>query len=332
MAILGAAATAAGRFVAERREAVAQVPADLRNPALYIPFDTSSAAKLWLMRRARLPRATPDPRVSISTRMVSRGAGAAEITLYVYEPQGRTAPTGVLLWVHGGGYIMGSAPDYHANCAHYAIAAGVVVVSVEYRLAPEHPFPAGLEDCYAALRWVHANADGLGVDTARIAVGGDSAGGGLAAALAQYAYDRGEVSVRFQLLVYPMLDDRTLASSGEPGHGVLIWNAASNRFAWRCYLGHEPGTREPEPYAVPARRTDLSGLAPAWIGTGSLDLFHDEDVEYAERLLAAGVHCELLDVEGLYHGGDTIPAATSKTAQAFTASSVGALRAALAAH
>lgn len=326
---MGAIAAPLIRFYRSRRAAIDVVPADMRHWTLWLPLSITSTIHIWCMRRVHLPMAPPDPAVTISHRIVPGDGARPDVPVFVYEPPERSRPSGALLWIHGGGYVIGSTEQYHHNCCDYATRAGIVVVSVEYRLAPEHPFPAGLEDCYAALRWLHAHAADLGVDPARIAVGGDSAGGGLAAALGQLAHDRGEVPVRFQLLVYPMLDDRTLRASGAPGHGVLVWDARSNAFAWGCYLGHLPGSREPRAYAVPARRDDLAGLPPAWIGTGGLDLFHDENVQYAERLQAAGVACELLDIPGLYHGGDTIPAVTSQTARDFTTSSIEALKAAL---
>ena len=200
--------------------------------------------------------------------------------VYVYDTPTRPRPTGVLLWIHGGGYVMGDPRGDHDVCSQHARDLGIVVVNVDYRLAPEHPFPAALEDCYAALRWVHENADELGIDPSRIAVGGGSAGGGLAAALAQLAHDRGEVPVCFQYLVYPMLDDRTTLVRKRPR--TLVWTPGANLFGWTSYLGHPPGLEESRPYAVPARREDLSGLPPAWIGVGDIDLFYEEDVAYAE--------------------------------------------------
>ena len=314
-----------GRAVVRRARAIRAVPPELRHPVLWVPFDVRNRWLLTLMRRARLPRAPIDSRVRWRRVTVPGTSPGATVTVHCYDPVGRVAPTGALLWIHGGGFIMGSAEDYHGNCAQYALEAGILVVSVEYRLAPEHPYPAGLDDCVAALRWLHAEAAALGVDAARIAVGGDSAGGGLAAALAQVATDDGSLPLRMQLLVYPMLDDRTDQPSQQSGHGQLIWNAPSNVFAWRCYLGTVPAAAP----AVPARRDDLRGLPPAWIGTGTLDLFHDEDVAYATRLQAAGVACALVVVPGMYHGGDTIPTG-SPMARAFTAASIAALREALA--
>jgi acetyl esterase/lipase len=202
--------------------------------------------------------------------------------------------------------VLGAPEQGHVLCSRWAAELGVLVVSVDYRLAPEDPFPAGLEDCYSALQWLHDEAGSTGVDPARIAVGGDSAGGGLSAALSQLARDRNGPAICFQLLEYPMLDDRTVLRAGTEGRGRFLWTPESNRFAWTAYLGRSPIEGDAPLYAAPARTEDVSGLPPAWVGVGDLDLFHDEDVAYAERLRVAGVPCELDVVPGMYHGADSI--------------------------
>ena len=227
------------------------------------------------------------------------------IRLRLYKPQKASAPVPVLVWVHGGGYVVGNLNMSDERLLQYVQGLGIAVVSVDYRLAPEHPFPAALDDAYGALKWVHGQAHVLGIDPNRIAVGGDSAGGGLAAALAQWAYDRGEVKPVFQLLIYPMLDDRTCTRPDETKNDYLVWNPASNRFGWEAYLHQSPGLDSVPPNSVPARRIDLTWLPPAWIGVGTLDLFHDEDVAYAKRLQACGVGCELMTVPGAFHGFDS---------------------------
>ncbi|WP_197971724.1 alpha/beta hydrolase [Tessaracoccus lapidicaptus] len=202
---------------------------------------------------------------------------------------------------------------------------GLVVATVDYRLAPEHPFPAALDDCMTALRWLHDNAARFGVDPARIAVGGESAGGGLAAMVAQRAHDEG-LPVASQVLVYPMLDDRTALR--DPGHrGEFVWTPSYNRQAWEWFLGHPVRQEESRPYAAAARRGDLTGLPPAWIGVGELDLFHDEDVDYARRLEEAGVQVEPVVVPGMAHVMDMLPAPSMR---AFRDSWLRALRAGLA--
>jgi acetyl esterase/lipase len=178
-----------------------------------------------------------------------------------------------------------------------------VVASVDYRLAPESPFPVPLDDCYLALAWL---ADQPDVDASRIAVGGASAGGGLAAALALLARDRGEVELAFQSLSYPMLDDRTANRTDIDQRNFRLWNNKANRFGWQSYTGLAPGSPGVTDLAAPARCGDLTGLPPAWIGVGTLDLFHGEDLAYAARLDKAGVECAILEVEGAFHGFDLV--------------------------
>ncbi|GAA4552162.1 alpha/beta hydrolase [Amycolatopsis samaneae] len=225
----------------------------------------------------------------------------------VYRPESGASGAG-LLWIHGGGFVAGLHTQDHRFCAGLARDLGVVVVSVDYRLAPDDPFPAAIDDCVAGWDWfqrVHAE---FGVDPARIAVGGQSAGGGLAACLAQRVHDRGGVRPRAQLLFCPMLDDRTATRTELDARRHWIWPNRDNRFGWSAYLGHEPG-RPAEPYASAARREDLAGLPPAWIGVGDIDLFHEEDTAYARRLRAAGVGCELDVVPGAPHGFESWAAA-----------------------
>jgi acetyl esterase/lipase len=182
-----------------------------------------------------------------------------------------------------------------------------MVVSVDYTLSPEAHFPKSLEQNYAALAWLHKNGGQFGVDPARLAVMGDSAGGGHAAMLAIAARDRHEIPVAFQCLIYPMLDDRTGSTNPVPPYmGHFIWNPAENRFGWTSLLGQAAGSPAVPPGSVPARLSDVSGLPPAFIGVGSIDLFCEEDIEYARRLVHAGVNTELMVVPGAYHGFDVV--------------------------
>jgi acetyl esterase/lipase len=189
-------------------------------------------------------------------------------------------------------------------CAAVADQLKIVVASVEYRLAPEYPYPAPLEDCYAGLRWFAGAAGELGVDGARIAIGGASAGGGLAAGLGLLARDRGEMAVAFQLLVYPMLDDRNLTPSSHAVVDPKVWNRTANTVGWNAYLAGQAGADDVAPYAAPARATDLAGLPPTYINVGDLDLFVDEDIAYAQALMRAGVPCELHVYPGAFHGSN----------------------------
>lgn len=276
-----------------------------------------------------LLRAAPEgPRladVPVAERRIAGAAGAPEVTLYIVNAAaGRSRPA--LLHIHGGGHVMGSARAAVPNLQELARQLDCVIVSVEYRLAPETRFPGSIEDNYAGLRWVHANAAELGVDPRRIAVMGESAGGGHAALLALAARDRGEVPILFQMLIYPMLDDRTGSSRPVPPHiGNFVANAEANRFGWRSFLGREPGGADVPPAAVPARVADLRGLPPAFIGVGGIDLFVEEDIEYARRLILAGVPTELLVVPGAYHGFDFL-APDSNAAKRFTQAKIAALR------
>ncbi|MCW2831270.1 MAG: lip2 1 [Aeromicrobium sp.] len=268
----------------------------------------------------RLARALPQQPINRRTYRLVRALGklaemrpakdveivqlAAEAAVRVHRP---TQPGGdaAVLWIHGGGYVIGSAAADDGLCRRFVAELGVTVASVDYRLAPEHPYPAPLEDCYAALAWL---AGQPGVE--RIVIGGASAGGGLAAALALMARDRGEIAPVFQLLVYPMLDDRSSTTPGLHDARHRMWGQRSNAFGWDSYLGDA----DPET-VTPSRRADLTGLPPAWIGVGSLDLFHDEDLAYARRLTEAGVPCTVDVVDGAFHGFDIITprAAVSRT-------------------
>ncbi len=221
----------------------------------------------------------------------------------VYLPATRRS-TAALFWIHGGGLIIGRAVQDDRLCAQTARALGIVVVSTEYRKAPEHPFPAALDDCTAAWKWMQGAAGRLGIDPARVVVGGESAGGGLAASLDQRLHDMGDETHApiAQWLFCPMLDDRTAAWRDLDAVNNFVWNNRVNRFGWRSYLGVEPGAEDVPAYAVAARREDLSGLPPTWIGVGDIDLFADEDRTYAERLRAAGVEVTVEIVPGAPHG------------------------------
>lgn len=259
--------------------------------------------------------ALPPPAPQPSQRRIPGPKGAPEIPIFIFDPAPGNKNRPALLHIHGGGYVAGSANQFPATLQKTAEDCGCLVVSVEYRLAPETHFPGSLEDNYAALSWLYANADDLGVDRKRIAIGGLSAGGGHTAALAIAARDRKEIPVAFQLLIYPMLDDRTGSTRPVPPHiGTFIWTPEKNVFGWTSLLGKPAGSTDVPSGAVPARVANLEGLPPAFIGVGSLDLFVEEDIEYAKRLTAAGVPTELLLVPGAYHAFDLLvpDAAVSK--------------------
>ncbi|MBW8754232.1 MAG: alpha/beta hydrolase [Sphingomonadales bacterium] len=248
----------------------------------------------------------PLPDVPWAKRTVPGAKGQPDVTVVIVNAKAGTSRPAIL-HTHGGGFIIGKAEDSVRDLQMICRELDCVAVSVDYRLAPETTYAGSIEDNYAGLKWLHANAAELGADRARIAVMGESAGGGHAALLAITARDRGEVPLAFQCLIYPMLDDRTGSSRQVPPHvGTLIWTAESNRFGWESFLGQKPGGTTAPKGAVPARVADLAGLPPAFIGVGTLDLFCDEDVDYAQRLNAAGVPTELIVVEGAFHGFDGI--------------------------
>ena len=227
-----------------------------------------------------------------------------DVSVRLHRPPGTTTgPSPALLWIHGGGFVLGTAAQDDRTCRRIARRHGAVVAAVEYRLSPEHPFPVPLDDCHDALAWLAARDE---VDAGRVAIGGTSAGGGLAAGLALLARDRGEVHPVAQVLAYPMLDDRTVLRNDIDQRSLRLWDNRSNAFGWSSYTGLPPGSPAVPALAAPARYEDLTGLPPAWIGVGTLDLFHDEDVAYAGRLRDAGVDCELHVVEGAFHGFDGV--------------------------
>ena len=223
--------------------------------------------------------------------------------LYV-PPEADRAGAGYV-HVHGGGYVMGAVEGSDQTNIAICSKLGVVVLSVDYRLAPEHPIPAPLDDCYAGLQWLHEHAEEYGVDSSRIGVGGESAGGGLAAALAIKARDEGEYAVCHQHLTYPMLDNLTgtEAQPGDPLVGEFVWTRPHNQYGWESYLGDAA----PVAPQVPARVERFEGLPHTWMMTASLDLFRDENIAYANGLLAAGVSTEIICYEGACHGFQMIP-------------------------
>jgi acetyl esterase/lipase len=256
-----------------------------------------------------VPQAPPNPDLEVTERFVPGPAGPEDVRVLVYRPTNLAAPLPAILHIHGGGYIVGVPEMDDAYNRGYAAELGCLIVSVDYRLAPEHPFPAPLEDCYAALAWLHGEADALGVDRSRIAVKGESAGGGLAAGLALLARDRGEIALCHQCLTAPMIDDRTVLAEPHDFAGEFVWTAESNRFGWACYLGQEPGGDGISAHAAPSRAENLAGLPATFICVGNLDLFLEENLDYVRRLGRAGVPVEFHVYPGAFHGfrmaGDT---------------------------
>ncbi|OGO32523.1 MAG: hypothetical protein A2Z29_06955 [Chloroflexi bacterium RBG_16_56_11] len=256
---------------------------------------------------ATMKKQMPDiPGVITEDRTIPGPEGASVLTVRIYRSEQQSELLPALLWIHGGGYVLGSLDQEDFTGKRFTLAGKCITVSVEYRLAPEHPFPAPLEDCYAALKWLAGHAEELGVDRSRIAIGGASAGGGLASGLALLTRDRAEVNIMYQLLVYPMINDCNMAPASDILPDTLLWTRAANRMGWKSYLGCDPGGEGVSCYAAASRATNLEGLAPAYITVGDLDLFAQEDIDYARRLIAAGVPIELHVYPGGCHAFDMI--------------------------
>ncbi|MCH4090209.1 alpha/beta hydrolase [Acetobacter sp.] len=249
--------------------------------------------------------------VLTAARLIPGMPDDPDVRVLVVEPAAASdTPRPAMLHIHGGGFVMGTPDAMSPMLRRWALELDCVIVSVEYRLAPEHPFPAPLEDCYAALIWMAENAAFLRIDPTRIGVAGESAGGGLAAGLALLCRQRGGPALAFQNLQYPMLDDRTvLAKPTIPGGGAFLWTPEMNVVGWECYLGIRPGGEGISPFAAPARAASLESLPPAYIGVGSIDLFLREDLDYATRLMQAGVSVELEVFPGAFHAFELEPRA-----------------------
>lgn len=245
--------------------------------------------------------------VDCEDRLIPGGPGDPEVPIRIYRPTERSGPAAVYS-VHGGGFIAGDLETEHAGNVGLARALGVVVVAVDYRLAPETPFPGPLEDVYAGLVWTAEHADELGIDPRSIAIHGVSAGGGLCAALALLARDRQGPHIAFQFLGVPELDDRLATASMTVFTDTPLWSRPKAVASWDCYLGAgRAGSDEVSIYAAPARATDLSGLPPAYISVMQFDPLRDEGIAYAQALLAAGVTVELHLFPGTFHGSALIP-------------------------
>jgi acetyl esterase/lipase len=284
-------------------------------PALkQLPKFVVNSGTLPAMRKGSAAPPLPAPAPQPVERYIPGPPGAPEVRLVMVDPAPGGKGRPAFLHTHGGGYVFGAAGFEPTFLQRIAQSCNCVVVSVDYRIAPETRFPGSLEDNYAALRWLYVNADMLGIDRKRIAIGGESGGGGHAATLAIATRDRKEIPIVLQLLIYPMLDDRTGSSRPVPPHiGQFNWTAESNVFGWTSLLGIPAGSARVPAGAVPARVENLVGLPPAFIVVGSIDLFVDEDIEYARRLIDAGVPTELHVLPGAYHGFDMIAPKTAVT-------------------
>jgi acetyl esterase/lipase len=258
-------------------------------------------ARAWMESFGENAPPADESGLEISDHLAPGYEGAPDVLVRVYRPTGAAGPLPAILDIHGGGFVLGNIDRSHAGCCAMARNVGAVVATVEYRLAPEHPFPAAIHDCFAALVWFAAKADDLGVDRERIAVFGQSAGGGLAAGLALFTRDHDGPQICFQYLGIPELDDRLDTPSMRAFHDTPMWHRPNAEWSWRYYLG-DPKPAEVSPYAAPARATDLAGLPPAYIATMEFDPLRDEGIHYALALMEAGVKVELHSFPGTFHG------------------------------
>jgi len=285
-----------------------------------MPFDDPVAARAGIEALSAAMNASVDlTGVQVDERDIPGPQQAPAVKVRIYTPAERAAqPSAALLYIHGGGFVVGSIDTEHASSAMLARKLGIAVISIEYRLAPEHPYPAGLEDCYAVLGWVHEHAAELRIDRARIGVFGQSAGGGLAAALALLTRDRNGPALCFQFLGIPELDDRLDTPSMRAFTDTPLWHRPNAILSWKYYLGtnYQAGADDVPAYAAPARAVDVSGLPPAYVSAMEFDPLRDEDVIYALKLMQAGVAVELHTYPGTFHGSSLVAhAAVSKRQQ-----------------
>lgn len=309
----------------ELRAVVEKLPTDRSLDLNKIPAARAQMKKMVMAMLGNLPAVEG---VASQDQLVPGAPGDPAVRLRVYRPHNQPTKLPALYWIHGGGYVMGDIEQDDRLMKQLVNRIGCVAVSVDYRLAPEHPFPAPIEDCYAGLKWLSGHANELGVEPSRVAIGGASGGGGLAAGLALLARDRREVQVAFQLLIYPMIDDRNVTPASYAITDPRMWNRESNRLGWKAYLGRDGGGADVSPYAAAARANDLTNLPPAYIPVGALDLFVDENIEYAQRLIQAGVPTELHVYPGAFHGFDLF-APSAMVSKQFKADRDNALKRAL---
>ena len=279
------------------------IPSSKQIPSPGFRADTLTEVRASMLAKAIAALPPDDAAVSVQTLSVASQSDAPQVRVVAYRPTQVRGPLPVLLHLHGGGYLVGSPERKGAEHRKLAVDLGCAIFSVDYRLAPETPFPGAIEDCYAVLRWLHENASQFDLDTNRIGVMGESAGGGLAASLALLVRDRAEFRLSFQHLISPMLDDRTaVISDANPWTGKFAWTQEDNAFGWSALLGSAPGGPGVSPYAAAARAQDLSGLPPTFLSIAALDLLMEEEVGYARRLARAGVPLELHIYPVTYHG------------------------------
>ncbi|MCE0767603.1 alpha/beta hydrolase [Pseudonocardia kujensis] len=293
-------------------------------PELDVRDLPTARARMESLKVAMPPYVLPEG-IELETRTIPGPAEAPDVPVLIFSPVWRGETRPALVYLHGGGFVLGDADGDKELPALLAAEVGAVVVSVDYRLAPEHPFPAAVEDCYAALTWLASHAEQFGIDDARIGIGGVSAGGGLAAGTALLARDRGGPALCFQFLDVPELDDRLETPSMQSFVDTPLWNRSNAVESWQHYLGDHASTDEVSPYAAPARATDLAGLPPAYLAVCEFDPLRDEGIAYAQSLVQNGVPTELHLYPGAFHGsGGLVP--TAELSRRMRAELVDAIR------
>lgn len=299
----------------------------------YVKFTDPLAARRGFARAARLSRAMRGrspvlDRVDVVDLTIRADAPDREIPVRRYQPIGMATPAPVVVYLHGGAFVAGDLETEHDRCALLAVETACAVVSVDYRRAPEHPFPAPVDDCFAALRWVHDSGEDFGMDPTRIAVTGASAGATLATAVSLMARDHGGPRISLQLLLYPALDNTLTSDSVREFPVTASWTTEDTRLKWQHYLGPDPAAAD-SPYAVPARCTDFRGVAPAYLLVAEADPLRDEAIDYAVRMMGDGVRVELHHMSRVFHGFDAALPQAVVSARVFR-EQVTALRSALA--
>lgn len=286
----------------ELADALDDIPEDFL-PTNLVDFDDlpGTRERMSALIEEMLAEAPERPGVESEDISIPGPAGDQDLPLRIYRPVGAASSLPCVYWIHGGGMVMGDLDQSDATCERLVAELECVVVSVDYRLAPEHPYPAPVDDCYTGLEWVTEHAADVGADPARIAISGKSAGGGLSAAVALRARDEDGPELCSQLLIYPMLDDRNTTASSRQVTDIGTWDRDMNVRAWDAYLGDRRAGDDLPPYAAPGRVEDLSGLPPTYLGIGTHDVFRDETRAYADRLIDGGIPTEFHLWPGAYH-------------------------------
>jgi acetyl esterase/lipase len=293
--------------------------------ALRLSVEKIQKSRDFIVQAAQAAKIDLDPAVKLDELHVTSRYGASSIRVLRYQPASTSSHTPVLLHCHAGGFVMGTPEMTEPENIRLVKELNCTIFSVDYRLAPEHPYPTALHDVYSVLSWLHDNAETLKIDKTRIGIKGESGGGGIAAGVAIFVRDTPGPKLAFQHLIYPMLDDRTVLRTDLHEHiGQVMWTNEHNRFGWQSLLGKEPGSADVSPYAAASRALDLRGLPPTFISVGALDLFCEENIVYAQRLLTQGVPVELHVYPRAFHGFRN--ATNSRVAKQAAHDSVEALR------